>query len=79
MLFFGYRLLIELSAMFVQPCALPEAFRKSSLFSLSNRTIQMALAFSIRVVITVVLRSNWESKLEQEPQPCWCGEPSPPK
>ena len=37
MLFFGYRLPIEPSAMFVQPCALPEPFRRSSLFSLSNK------------------------------------------
>ena len=42
-------------------------------------TVPTALAFSIRVVITVAPRSNWESKPEQEPQPCWCGEPGPPK
>ena len=41
-------------------------------------TVPTALAFSFRVVITVVPRSNWESKPEQEPQPCWCGEPGPP-
>ena len=41
--------------------------------------IPMALAFSIKVIITVAPRSNWESKPEQEPQPCWCGEPGPPK
>ena len=42
-------------------------------------TVPTAFAFSIRVVITVVPKSNWESKLEQEPQPCWYGEPSLPK
>ena len=37
MLFFGYRPPIEPSAMFVQPYALPESFRRSPLFSLSNK------------------------------------------
>ena len=35
--FFGYRLPIEQSAVFVQPFALPEPFRRSPLFSLSNK------------------------------------------
>ena len=42
-------------------------------------TTPTALAFSIRFVITVAPRSNWESKPVQGPQPCWCGEPSLPK
>ena len=36
------------------------------------RTVPTALAFSIKVVDTVALECDVESRPEQEPQPCWC-------